>query len=400
MPALMKHHLTGDPSGFHGGKEIDAMCRLDIPIRQTMYQKHRCLEPVGRLQVIAHVPPAAVVAAVPVLICRNSLQPGGIRLPNGRIVLRVLGTAEAVFGQNVQVVALPADGGQVQTVAAVVVIPVGNGGFGNDGFQSLHTGGGDRDTHRPQVALAGHGHLAGAPVRPDLNVVRQVGKGPAAAVEPVDDRLECRRLLRGTAAVESLGSPGTQAAAEHGGVATGVEVAVPVADAVQRDLLRWRGIRIADGGPGVSGLGEGYCGRVKGDVRLGDVLLGIGTHIPVHIVGDIPILITLQHVGVGHIDRGHPHPLSGFQWAADVDCDQIQSAVSVCIYRRLHIDLLKQTPFIIKNRLRQAVLQHNTRYMLFHKNVLLSEERLTYPDFSSGSASKPTPCLRPEATLR
>lgn len=78
------------------------------------------------------------------------------------------------------------------------------------------------------------------------------------------------------------------------------------------------------------------------------------------------------------------------------DCRRTGADILVARGRQASI-LKEHTDF---PRLRQAVLQHNTRYMLFHKNVLLSEERLTYPDFSSGSASKPTPCLRLEAALR
>ena len=198
MLSLMQQHLPLYALFFQSLEQRNALVGLHIPVVDAVDDEHGSFEVFDLVQVIPLIPEDVVVSAVPVLGFNHGSQCLIIPVLHLRIVGCILGTAETVFRQKVDVIPLPFQRRHSQPPLPVIIIPVGNARFRNDGLQTFHPGGSHCDTHGTQIGFGRHGDFTCTPVCTDFDVVRLIGKCPGPAAQPVDDRFEGQDFLTGS----------------------------------------------------------------------------------------------------------------------------------------------------------------------------------------------------------
>ena len=340
----MQHHFGRDAPLLQLPEKRNALIGLDIPVVEAVHDEHGGPDSVRQVQVIPLIPETVVVAGSPVLAAPELRQGSIVSILHRRVIRRILGPAETVFCQKVQVVSLPAQRRNGQTAAAIIVVPVGNPGFRNDGLQPLHAGGSHPDAHGAQVGFRRHRHVPAAPGGFDLDVVRLIGKSTCAPVEPVDYGAKSQDLFPGSAPRKTLGSPGAQAAAKHGGVSSFIKEFIHLRDAFELRLpIDGCMLRKTRRHPlsKRSRCDFRFIGiEIKAHILFPDILFREHLHLAVHIVQNVPVLVAGHQVRIGNVNCRNSLALTPISRKPKIHGDQIFFPVPVGIHRRLHINAL------------------------------------------------------------
>ena len=347
----MQHHLCRNSLLFQCLKERNTLICLYIPVIDSMNNKNRCFDFIYQIQIITLIPETIIISGCTILCLDHFILSFCICFFDTFIVFRIFCTAETVFCKNIHVVSLPANSRKIQSSGTIICIPVGNGCFRNNCFESFYACSSHTDTHSAKIRFCSHCHVSCTPGCQNFNIVCLVGKCAASAIQPVNNCFECKYFFSGSGQCKSFRITGSETTTKNRRIASFIEVFICFTYTFKFRFCINRSMLYASHRRAL--LKYSGCNFflisliIEADIFFFDILCRKSFHFTIYIVRHIPVFVTCQHIWICNINCRNFFAFLYFLRKSEIYGNQIFFSVAIGIYRCFNIHFFYDIRFLV-----------------------------------------------------